>query len=133
MANAAVAVFAKMWPSIEEALVLPVPEAAELRAAAARCCTLAVRASAAGFRPVAASFAAVAARVFPEPGGHHFSASLGAALEVYAGDAIAGSAVMNALAAVAALPSVISLRVWGAGDNDVDFTRVRLKHQPLGD
>jgi hypothetical protein len=123
----AVDAFTKMWPAIEAALALPgLPGAAELRAAAARGCSMAIRAHSVGFQPVAPAFAAAAARAFPELGGHHFGVPMVAALEAYAGDAAgAGAAVTNAMTAVASLPAVAALRKWRAGDDDVDFARVR--------
>jgi hypothetical protein len=106
-------------------MMQPLPDAAEVRTAGARCCTLAMRASAADFQPIAPSVAAVAAGVFPLPGGHHFSGPLGLGLELFLGDAVAGFAFMAALASISALPAVAALRAWGAGDDHIELARVR--------
>lgn len=44
LAQKVVGSFASAWPAMQAVLVLPCPGVAELREAAARCCTLAIRA-----------------------------------------------------------------------------------------
>ncbi len=117
--------FAAAWPRIGAALPLPTPPAAELRAAAARCCTLALRAQASAVRPAVASIAETAAAIFTLPSGHGFAAPLGVALGAFRGDACLGGALAAALDAIARAPEVAMLAAWGAGDQCPELAQAR--------
>ena len=134
MASTVVRWFMRLWPGISEAAARQPPgtaETAELRRLAARCAMLAMQASAADFLPGLPDLADSAAAAFPLPGGESFSLSLAVALQLYSSQQGSLAAVVAALARIAALPDVVALRYWAAGDRNPDLALVRPHPPPL--
>jgi hypothetical protein len=134
MASTVVRWFMRLWPGISEAAARQSPgtaETAELRRLAARCAMLAMQASAADFLPGLPDLADSAAAAFPLPGGESFSLSLAVALQLYSSQQGLLAAVVVALARIAALPDVVALRYWAAGDRNPDLALVRPHPPPL--
>lgn len=127
LAAAAVPAFAAAWPRVAAALPLPAPRAPELRGAAARCCTLALRAHARApaLRAALPDLAHAAAAALPAPGGHGFAGPLSVALSLFGEDASLGPALAGALDVVARAPEVRALAVWAAGDQCPELAQAR--------
>ncbi|KAK9823984.1 hypothetical protein WJX72_006790 [[Myrmecia] bisecta] len=127
--RAAVEVFAGCWLPLAEALLAPAGGLIDLRADAAKCLTLAMRADAAGLEVLLPQICSVAAKCIGLPGGHVFGGPLGLAAELAAdppGPAGLQAAVGGALQVVSRTPMIQELGKWQAGDESPELAQAVL-------